>query len=270
MTKLKDKQSVDKIVSEMTLEEKISALTGSSIVFGQPQEKYGIPPVYFLDGGTGANYLQMYMDCFLKNMDLPDKSADKIFGADSPLQEMPYLMSIQYDREATEKADEKSRKKLAVMAEKMKEYIPGNVLPGCFPPGILLGATWNRETVSEVGEALGNEALYYHIDVLLGTPNVNIHRDPLGGRLFEGYSEDPHLVSELAPEFVKGVQKTGVIANVKHFAANNQETDRRSVDEHIPIRALYEIYFPGFKACVHLTVPAQWAPNTHSFLRRTW
>ena len=101
-----------------------------------------------------------------------------------------------------------------------------------------------------MNHALGNEANVRGVDVLLGTPNVNIHRDPLNGRLFEGYSEDPCLVSKLAPSFVKGIQDEGVAADVKHFAANNQETDRMGVNEHIPERALREIYLPGFQACV--------------------
>ena len=86
-------------------------------------------------------------------------------------------------------------------------------------------------------------------------PNVNIHRDPLNGRLFEGFSEDPCLVSCLAPEVVKGVQDQYVGADVKHFAANNQETLRQGINEHVPERALYEIYFPGFKACVQKSKP---------------
>ncbi|NLN46324.1 MAG: hypothetical protein GX153_07140, partial [Clostridiaceae bacterium] len=90
----------------------------------------------------------------------------------------------------------------------------------------------------------------FKMDVILGSPNVNIHRDPRNGRLFEGYSEDPCLAATLAPELVKGVQEEGLIANIKHFAANNQETERSGVNEIISLRALYEIYLPGFKACV--------------------
>ena len=84
---------------------------------------------------------------------------------------------------------------------------------------------------------------------LLG-PNVNILRDPRNGRLFEGYSEDPCVVSKLAPEIVKGIQSYGVSATVKHYAANSQETNRVGIDETISKRALEEIYFPGFRACV--------------------
>ena len=99
-------------------------------------------------------------------------------------------------------------------------------------------------------EAVAREAMAYNIDVLLGTPNVNIHRDPKNGRVFESFSEDPCLSSSLAPAFVKGVQDQGMIADVKHFAANNQETLRQGIDEHISERALREIYLPGFEAAV--------------------
>ena len=89
----------------------------------------------------------------------------------------------------------------------------------------------------------------YGVHFLLG-PNVNILRDPRNGRLFEGYSEDPCVVSKLAPEIVKGIQSYGVSATVKHYAANSQETNRVGIDETISKRALEEIYFPGFRACV--------------------
>jgi beta-glucosidase len=87
------------------------------------------------------------------------------------------------------------------------------------------------------------------MDILLG-PNVNIHRDPLGGRIFESYGEDPYLASRMAVDYIQGVQSTGVAADVKHFAANNQETMRQGIDARISERALREIYLPAFKAAV--------------------
>lgn len=131
-----------------------------------------------------------------------------------------------------------------------KDRMPDHDRVGCYPPGIVLGATWDKETVYECGTELGNEMYAFGTDVVLGTPNVNLHRDPKAGRLFEGYSEDPFLVSELAPEFVKGVQASGVLANVKHYAGNNQETWRMGVKEEIPVRVLRELYLPGFEACI--------------------
>ncbi|MDL2236841.1 glycoside hydrolase family 3 C-terminal domain-containing protein [Christensenellaceae bacterium OttesenSCG-928-K19] len=250
MKKLSDKQSVKEVIAQMTVEEKAKALTGESMFSGMGMEKYGIPAVRFLDGGTGINYFQLYLECFVRNHDMSVDGGAGLFDITSEAQVVPMLLELDENEEAAKKAEEKLQKEVAFMKEKMKAYIPDGVLPGCFPPGILFGATWDRENIYEAGKALGKECGFYGIDVLLGSPNVNIHRDPLGGRVFEGYSEDPCLTAKLAPSFVKGVQSEGVIANVKHFAANNQETDRRTVNEMIPERALYEIYFPGFKACV--------------------
>lgn len=84
----------------------------------------------------------------------------------------------------------------------------------------------------------------------MGTPCINIQRDPKGGRNFENYSEDPYLMGELAAEFVQRIQAQGLVGNAKHFAANNQETERMYIDETISERELYEIYFPAFKKCV--------------------
>ena len=253
--KLTNKASIPAVIREMTLEEKVTVLIGETMFKAPALEKYGIPAVYYLDGGTGANYMQMFMDIHTRmNKDTIDDAETLLFTkretGDDSIGSMAMYIDMSRDPKRAAQATPEQKEKLNRYLEMLKEYIPEGKLPGCFPPGILLGATWEPENIYNCGLALGKEADYYKIDVLLGTPNVNIHRDPLNGRLFEGYSEDPCLVSKLAPHFVKGIQDTGVIANVKHYAANNQETDRRSVNEMIPERALYEIYFPGFKACV--------------------
>ena len=126
---------------------------------------------------------------------------------------------------------------------------PGPKPFGCYPPGIAQGSTWNPEVIEACGKELAKEMSGYGIDMILG-PNVNIHRDPLCGRLGESYTEDPFLMGKLGPAYIKGIQSEGIAACAKHFAANNQEKDRLGVEEHIPERALREIYFPGFKACV--------------------
>lgn len=246
--KLTDRNSIPGVIAEMTLREKLTLLTGESEFKGPAMEKYGIPSVYYLDGGTGANYMQMTLDAYGRLKNITD-GGDAIFS--NTFASLPTIIECLLDPEKEEKlTDPELAEDVKAMRELMKDYIPNGELPGCFPPGIVFGASWDPENIYESGRALGKEAHYYNIDVLLGTPNVNIHRDPLGGRLFEGYSEDPCLVSKLAPSFVKGIQDEGILADVKHFAANNQETDRRTVNEHIPERALHEIYFPGFRACV--------------------
>jgi beta-glucosidase len=225
----------------MTLEEKLTLLTGKTFFKTQEMDKYGIPSAYFLDGGTGASYMQMVLDIYFRLYPVQDNEA---YSRISKI--IAYLLEPSH----LESADAETKNVAGQILKDLETYIPDGQFPGCFPPGIVLAAIWDPENIYECARALGKESHFYGIDVLLGTPNVNVHRDPLGGRVFEGYSEDPCLISKLAPAFVKGVQDEGIIANVKHFAANNQETNRRTVNEHISERALREIYLPGFKACV--------------------
>jgi len=118
-----------------------------------------------------------------------------------------------------------------------------------FPSGIAMAATWDPDIVAQAAKALGQEVKALGRDMILG-PTVNIARQPLWGRNFEGYGEDPYLASRLVVAFVKGVQGEGVIPSVKHFAANNQEFERHRIDEKIDERTLHEIYFPAFEAAV--------------------
>src|SRR5664280_2136033 len=118
-----------------------------------------------------------------------------------------------------------------------------------FPAGIVLASTWDVDLTGQVGRAIAQEVKALGRNMILA-PTVNINRTPLWGRNFEGYGEDPYLAARLAVAYIKGVQGEGVIATVKHFAANNQEYERHRIDEQIDLRTLHEIYFPAFKAAV--------------------
>ena len=117
------------------------------------------------------------------------------------------------------------------------------------PTGITLASTWNPKLAYSFGRVLGSEAKYRGKDMILG-PAINIIRTPLNGRNFEYMSEDPFLVSQMAVQYIKGVQDQGIAACVKHYIANNQETNRTTVDVSMSDRAFHEIYLPGFKAAV--------------------
>jgi len=117
------------------------------------------------------------------------------------------------------------------------------------PVGVTLGSTWNPALGYEYGKVLGSEANYRGKDVILG-PGINIIRTPVNGRNFEYMSEDPYLISKMVVGYIKGVQDQGISACVKHYAANNQETNRNTVNVEMSERALREIYLPGFKAAV--------------------
>ena len=125
----------------------------------------------------------------------------------------------------------------------------GGVGSACFPVGICLGSTWNTELIERVGQALGEEVKSKSAHILLA-PTVNIHRSPLNGRNFECYSEDPYLTARIAAAYIKGVQKQGVGACIKHFVCNDSEFERRSISSEVGERALREIYLPPFKTAV--------------------
>ena len=131
---------------------------------------------------------------------------------------------------------------------------PNTVPATCFPPAAAMASSWNPEVARKTGVAMGEECRQEKVAVILG-PGVNIKRNPLDGRSFEFWSEDPFLAGHEAIGIVEGVQSQGIGTSLKHFTANNQETDRFQIDERISERALREIYLPAFEHIVKTCEP---------------
>ena len=195
-TKQPVEKRVEDLLGRMTVEEKVSLLSGANWMETVAIPRLGIPSIKMADGPAGIR---------------------SWFGPSA----------------LTNAADSKFPKFAST----------------AFPSGIGVAATWDPATAQAVGQALGQEVRAIGRDMILG-PTVNIQRVPLWGRNFEGYGEDPYLAARIGVGYIKGVQGEGVIATVKHFAANNEEFERHRVDEAIDERTLQEIYFPAFKAAV--------------------
>ncbi|AQR92992.1 glycoside hydrolase family 3 C-terminal domain-containing protein [Clostridium saccharoperbutylacetonicum] len=192
--KLIDEEKIEKIISELTLNEKVAMCHGNGLFRTEGVKRLNIPPIKMSDGPMGVR------------AEFPDDSWMPIGNSDD------YVT-----------------------------YLPCNTA---------LASTWNVNLANEAGRVLGNEARGRGKDIILG-PGINIVRSPLCGRNFEYMSEDPFLISKLAVPFIRGVQENNDMATcVKHFAVNNQETERLNVEVEVDERTLKEIYLPAFEAAV--------------------
>jgi beta-glucosidase len=223
------KDHIDKVVEAMTLDEKALLLVGA----GMPGFGGDAPVVGQINnvvpGAAGATYA-------IKRLGIPS-----IVVADGPAG-----LRIAPSREG-------SRRTYYCTA---------------FPAGTLLASTWNTQLAESVGGAMGNEVLEYGVDILLG-PALNIQRNPLCGRNFEYYSEDPLLSGAIASAMVRGIQSNGVGTSVKHFAVNNQESNRMGNDSRLTPRALREIYLKGFEITVKESSP--WTiMSSYNFINGTY
>ncbi|MEG1678685.1 MAG: glycoside hydrolase family 3 C-terminal domain-containing protein [Stenotrophomonas sp.] len=203
---------LEQVVAALTLEEKIALVTGQGMNFPGLPDDMQAPVVGAIDdkvaGAAGAT------------MAVPRLGIPSLVLADGPA---------------------------GVRINPTRKDAPGRSFHAtAFPIGSALASSWDTALVRQIGEAIGDEAAAYGIDVML-TPAQNIHRYPLGGRNFEYYSEDPVVTGEIAASLVKGLQDRGIGASVKHFAANNHEWNRNTIDVKVNERALREIYLKGFE-----------------------
>lgn len=142
------------------------------------------------------------------------------------------------------------RKEKKSLAFGMKKSKPAT----CFPAAVTMASTWNEDLMQQLGEAISEEAICENVQLVLA-PSVNMKRNPLCGRNFEYYSEDPFLAGKLGTAFVKGVQSKGVGISVKHFAVNSQEDDRMVSDSLVDLRTLHEYYLPAFETIIKEAQP---------------
>ena len=188
---------VERLLAELTVEEKASLTSGSAFWHTAPVERLGIPRIMVSDGPHGLR---------------------------------------------------------AQPGESDHVGIGGSVPATCFPTASAVASAWNPDLLRRIGQALAQEARACNLSVILG-PGINMKRSPLCGRNFEYFSEDPFLAGELAVGIVDGIQSRGIGTSVKHYAANNQETDRLRVDAQVDERTLREIYLSAFERVVTASQP---------------
>ncbi len=230
--------SIKKVVAAMTLEEKANFVVGMGMKFDIPDSVLKKMP-----GG--------------KNPFLPDggkkKEAGPVVGATQTLVPGAAGTTLEIARLGITPMV-LSDGPAGLRIDPMRKNDKATYYCTAFPVSTVLASTWDTELVNKVGQAMGNEVHEYGADILLA-PAINIHRNPLCGRNFEYYSEDPLVAGKIAAAMIKGVQSNGVGTSLKHFAANNQETNRNTVNTIVSERALREIYLEGFRIAVEEAQP---------------
>jgi beta-glucosidase len=208
------------LVRQLTPAEKTDLLSGFGMWKTAGLPRFGIEPVVMTDGTYGVRY------------SIPQIDGDEKGGAD-----LDAFLSVVGQRASD----------IAVAWGEMKPAT-------CFPNGSAMGNSWDPALMQELGELLGRECVAMGVDILLG-PGINIRRTPLAGRSYEYYSEDPLLTGRLSAAVIRGIQSEGVGTSLKHFACNNSEIERTSMDSVVEERALREIYLKGFEIAVREAQP---------------
>lgn len=234
-------------IAELTLEQKIDLQATATSIMTKAMPELNLPAMCIADGATGISYLQVYLDRLQQiTREIPKTSILNLEVQEELNENIEEAVLRNYN-DIYAAGDDGSIK--YQLSKALVEMMPGGCDPTTFPSGVVLGSTWDPELVARCAKAVGEEMAMYGVDVVLG-PNVDIQRDPLCGRGYECYSEDPHLVSKIAAAFITGLQSAGVAACAKHFAVNNQESNRQRVNTIVSERALREIYLRGFEAAV--------------------
>ncbi|PZQ98052.1 MAG: glycosyl hydrolase [Cereibacter sphaeroides] len=203
----------------MTVDEKVDLLAGRGMWRTRNIDRLGIPSILMTDGTYGVRY----------SIDQIDKEAGKV--------DMQAFLGL---------VNQKARDMSAAF---------GRTKPAtCFPNGSALGCSWDVDLAREIGVALAAECHLYGVNLLLG-PGINTRRTPLAGRSYEYYSEDPIINADMAAAVINGLQDNGIGASLKHFACNNSEVERTTMDSLVDDRALREIYLKGFERAIAKSRP---------------
>jgi beta-glucosidase len=213
-------EDLDFLLSELTLMEKVDLLTGRGMWRTQAIPRLGIRDLVMTDGAYGVRY-----------------SVDQIEGAAGGGVDLRAFLEIVNRR-----------------ARDMDAAFGASKPATCFPTGSCIANSWDVSLMRELGEALGRECQSLGVDLLLG-PGINIRRTPLGGRGYEYYSEDPVVSGDLAAAVINGLQSLGIGASLKHFACNNSEVERTTMDSIVDERTLREIYLLGFERAIRQSDP---------------
>lgn len=237
-----NKDNVDEVIKAMTLEEKVSFVVGTTRL-------YVVPP-------TPAPGMIKRPRPDVEKIKQIVKEREK-----APVRPTDAVVAFSQGRVKGASGDVQPIKRLGVTTMVLSDGPAGlridPIRPGdpntyyctAFPIGALLASSWDPQLVERVTTAMGQEVKEYGVDVVLA-PAMNIERNPLCGRNFEYFSEDPLLSGKIGAAYIRGIQSNGVGVSMKHFAVNNQETYRNGVDVHLSMRALREIYLRGFEIAV--------------------